>query len=106
MAGDPFTAIASFMENTVGSSGKLKIRRGTVLTVEPLTIDVGGITAEGDELQVNAAMLEHLVLIVPTNPNQSSFEAMVTPKLLKGDKVLLLTEDDQLFHVLCKEVGV
>ena len=82
------------------------MRRGEVLKVNPLEIDVGGITASGDELQVNASMLEQSETIVPVNPEQSSFEAKVTPKLSPGDNVLLLTTDDQVFYVLCKVVSI
>ena len=55
---------------------------------------------------VNSALLEHNESFAPTGENPPSFEAKVTPKLAVGDTVILLTEDDQLFFVLCKVVSV
>lgn len=106
MEGDPFAAIAQIIENLGGNTGRLIMRRGTIITVTPLTIDVGGITASGSELRINAAMLEHKETVVPTGVEPPSFEASVTPKLSKGDTVITLTEDDQVFYILCKVVSV
>ena len=106
MEGNPFAAIAQIIEDTGGSAGRLIMRRGTILTVTPLTIDVGGITASGSELRINSAMLEHNETVVPTGVEPPSFEAAVTPKLSKGDTVIALTEDDQVFYILCKVVSV
>ena len=113
MEGDPYTILAGLFDmsnKNDGSGAGLTLRRGTVLTVTPLKIDVkgraGSITASGSELMINELMLEHTENLVPTGETPAEFEARVTPKLTAGDTVLLLTEDDQVFYVLCKVVTI
>jgi len=111
MEGNPFAELAEMLPEQQGkksgsNTGKLIMRMGTVLTVTPLTVDVGGITASGNELRVNSAMLEHTETVVPSGETPPGFEASVTPVLSVGDTVLVLTEDDQLFYISCKVVSV
>lgn len=89
MEENPYSEIAGMLQ---APDGVLIMRRGTVLKVTPLTIDVGGIKILGDELQVNSTVIEQMV----SEP----------PRILKGDTLLLLTTDDQVFNVLCKVVNV
>lgn len=110
MDSNPYSRFADMIKNPKGGTssekkgGTLLIRRGTVLTVSPLVIDVEGITASGSELMINASLLPHSESFVPTGMEPPNFEASVTPKLETGDTLLLLTEDDQLFNILCKVV--
>lgn len=103
MEDNPFSAFAQKLNRT---DRGLIVRRGVIKSVSSLSIDVGGITANGRELMVNTSLLEHYESFVPTGQAPPRFEAKVTPKLFVGDTVLLLTEDDQLFYVLCKVVSV
>lgn len=103
MEDNPFSAFAQKLNRT---DRGLIARRGVIKSVSSLAIDVAGITASGTELMVNSTLLEHVESFVPTGKDPPSFEAKVTPKLSAGDTVLLLTEDDQLFYVLCKVVSV
>ena len=102
MEDNPFSAFAQKLNRT---DRGLIVRRGVIKSVTSLSIDVGGITANGRELMVNSALLEHEECFILTGDEPSSFEAKVTPKFSVGDTVLLLTEDDQLFYVLCKVVS-
>ena len=110
MEDDPYSSLAGMLGGKKGSGAGLVMRRGTVLTVTPLKIDVksraGSITASGSELMINELMLEHTERLVPTGETLAAFVAQVTPKLTAGDTVLMLTEDDQLFYVLCKAVTI
>ncbi len=113
MEGNPYSAMAGLFgisNKNDGFGAGLTMRRGSVLTVTPFTIDVkgraGSITASGSELMINESLLEHTENLVPTGETPAPFEAKVTPKLAAGDTVLLLTEDDQLFYVLCKAVTI
>ena len=110
MEDDPYSTLAGMWGGKKSSGTGLTMRKGTVLKVSPLAIDVkgraGSITASGSELMINELMLEHAESLAPTGETPVPFEAKVTPKLSAGDTVLLLTEDDQLFYVLCKAVTI
>lgn len=80
MEDNPYSKI---MEMAQPQNAGLIMRRGTVRSISPLVIDVAGITISGDELYVNSDIL-----------------------FAHGDTVIMLTEDDQTFYVLCKVVGV
>lgn len=102
MEGNPYSKLANMFGGE--KVGALILRRGSVRTVQPLSIDVGGITANSNELMINSAMLTHEEQVVPIGAEPPSFTAKVTPKLSAGDSVILLTEDDQTFYVVCKVV--
>lgn len=109
---NPYSRFADMIKNpkretsSEKKSGALLMRRGTVLTVSPLVIDVEGIAVSGNELMINAALMPHSESFSPTGLEPPNFEATVTPKFEAGDTVLLLTEDDQLFYVICKAVSL
>jgi len=84
MEGNPY---ARFWEAFNNPGAGLIPRQGSVLRVSPhIEINVkskgGGITVSGTELMINADL-----------------------SLTAGENVLLLTEDDQLYFVLCKVVS-
>lgn len=119
MEDNPYTKLAGMMGNE-NTDGQLGLRVGTVLSMEPPKIAVGGIEADADMLRWNANLLAHRQTV--TAPaGQLSISAScgygshsgaavtggtlvetVKPEIKNGDSVLTLTEDDQTFFVLCK----
>lgn len=84
MEGNPYSAFAAaFAPREQGG-----FFVGTVTSAEPLQVDVGGISVSGGSLWVNEALgkLPELALKA-------------------GDQVVLLSEDDQVFYLLCKVVS-
>ena len=83
---------------------------GEVITAQPLAVDIGGITAQGKSLWVNELLLAPPVEAAVRLPGYDIAESngTITPKepfLHPGDRVLLLTDDDQVFYLMCKVVG-
>ena len=136
MKGDPFSGLYNLMR-TAGQedapTGAALLRRGTVRTVSPLTIDVAGTTQEADRFYIcdrlTAGHAENLTVsgdrvsgaldvsaaFVPGDrasmtifDGAAAFKAVATqdgPVLQAGDEVLLLTADDQTFYILDKVVS-
>ncbi|WP_312611377.1 DUF2577 family protein [Oscillibacter sp.] len=136
MNGDPFSGLYNLMR-TAGQedapTGAARLRRGTVLTVSPLTIDVAGTTQEADRFYISHRLIaghtEKLTVsgsgvsgaldISASCPMGShddmsilrgtvALNAVATqdgPVLQAGDEVLLLTTDDQTFYIIDKVVS-
>lgn len=84
-------------------------KAGKVLSVSPLQVDIGGIVAEGEKLWVNDALLLESLEAEITLPSKDISEKDGTikrkkPYLQTGDRVLLLSDDDDVFYLLCKVV--
>jgi hypothetical protein len=79
MQDNPFS---KFVELFKRDDVKLRMYRGTVTSKTPLEMSIAGITVSGSELLLNAT----LVLDI-------------------SDTVLVLSEDNQLFYVICKVVA-
>ncbi len=86
---------------------------GTVTSAEPLQVDVGGISVSGGSLWVNAALIQRDYdgeIFLPSHPDgafsepHGAFTLKELP-LAAGDRVVLLTEDDQVFYLVCKVVS-
>lgn len=125
MEDNPYSSLAGMMKS---DGNQMVLYQGVVVKKSPLTISVAGITVSGDELRVNAAMLEQSVAVKEANISGSlsasvncgvgtisqmtitggtlTTTALIIPNLAVGDTVLLLTTDAQQFFVLCKVVGV
>ena len=118
MEDNPYTKLAGMM-GEANTGGQLRLRVGTVLSMEPPKIAIGGIEADADMLRWNANLLAHRQTV--TSPaGQLSISAScgygshsgaavtggtltetVKPEIQNGDSVLTLAEDDQTFFVLC-----
>ncbi|WP_369284015.1 DUF2577 family protein [Oscillibacter sp. GMB15532] len=136
MKGDPFSGLYNLMR-TAGQedapTGAARLRRGTVRTVSPLTIDVAGTTQEADRfyishrltadhaekltvsgdrisgaLDVSAGFIPGDRASMTISDGAAVFKAVATqddPVLQEGDEVLLLTADDQTFYIIDKVVS-
>lgn len=104
------------------------MRTGVVVSVSPLVVSTGGITLSGSDLLVNADLLPRTRQVQLTEP-EGTIEAMATGAasgtlildleeagvlctaveqdgaLAVGDRVVLLSEDNNVFVVLCKVVS-
>lgn len=113
MEDNPYSKFVSLFQP---SDNRLSLFRGKVIKIVPLTIDAAGITLSGNELMVNAELLERDISIsdisgsISTDSSELTItdgevEAKCMPNISAGDTVLLLTLDQQLFYVLCKVVS-
>lgn len=92
-------------------------RLGLVLSALPLTVQCGGIVLDREDLLVNEALLrghkeqlelqeiagtlhDHPVTGGPLSATSELTEPLLSP----GDQVALLTEDNQIFALLCRVV--
>ena len=119
MEDNPYSLFAQLMKPP---ETQLKLYKGEVIKISPLTINAAGIELSGNELMVNAAMLKHNASVSMVDVSGSlsaspvdtltissgniSATSEIFPDLAIGDSVLLLTTDAQLFYVLCKVVNV
>jgi len=114
MEDNPYSLLAQIMRP--GTGRQIALYRGRVIKASPLEVDVAGITVSGAELMVNAEMVPYAADLdlddVSGGLNGQAVSgslnaaAQIRPTLAAGDTVLLLTEDQQLFYILCKVVSV
>lgn len=116
MPGDPIDRILDTMRRTgwqAGHKGALILRHGTVLTTDPLTVDVAGTTQTADHFYIADRLLQgHTEAVTITGLTSTTGavdgdEATLAarePVLQSGDLVLLLTDDDQIFYLIDKVV--
>ena len=130
--GDPFSIMAQAFSP---SAPDFNFRFGVIIGASPLSVEVGGLTIESDSLWINEALLEiprkadfegedvqikdpsstvNLPELYAGTANISMPAASVQGKdglftfkepLKAGDRVLLLSDQDQVFYILCKVVS-
>lgn len=137
MKGDPYSRLVSLMREagrSKGPVGPVHLRLGTVVSADPLAVDVAGTPQEAARFYISHRLVkEHWELLrldctgvaeqftlsvsCPISAHSgdpgSSSGSLYTPHcvatqaepvLKRGDEVLLLTEDDQIFFVIDKVV--
>lgn len=106
MTGNPYSEMARVF--TSAESG-ISLRFGIVTGVSPLTVNVGGLTVSGDALFCNAALLpepQKAEIHLPGSQIDEPNGSITFPESLKaGDRVLLYSDHDQVFYILCKVVS-
>jgi hypothetical protein len=126
MEDNPYSALAGAFGGS-GSAGGPRLRIGTVTSISPLTISIGGLPVGITELRWNAQLLAHKQTARVSEPNGSLNVYAVCPysshssatinggtltetqditpdPIRTGDQYLTYSEDDQTFVVLCKVV--
>ncbi len=131
MEGDAFEKLYRLMRQAGGEesrAGGLRLRLGTVRGADPLRVDVGGTEQEAGRFYIAERLLQgsreqvtlsggsggftanggsHSVsLVADTLRISDTALTRAEPVLRPGDRVLLLTEDDQTFYLLDKVVHV
>ena len=137
MREDPYSEMIGLMREAVGPKGPVgpaHLRLGTVVSADPLAVDVAGTPQEAARFYISHRLVkEHQELLrldcadvaeryslsvsCPISAHggspASSSGTLYTPRcvatqaepvLKPGDEVLLLTEDDQIFFVIDKVV--
>lgn len=108
MDGNPFCEVARAFSPPDTS---VRLRFGTVTSISPVTVDVGGLTITGETLYINPELLEREQEADFSFPGfheeSTSQTGTVTLKkpLEAGDRVLLYSDDDQVFYILCRMVS-
>lgn len=137
MREDPYSGFVRLMQEAgqpKSPVGPVHLRLGTVLSADPLAVDVAGTTQEAGRFYISHRLVkehqellrldcsgvkEKFTLSVPCpvsahsgHPGSSDgslytphcVAVQAEPVLKTGDEVLLLTEDDQIFFVIDKVV--
>lgn len=137
MREDPYSELAGLMREAAqpqGPVGSAHLRLGTVISADPLKVDVAGTSQEAARFYISHRLVkEHQELLRldctgvteqfsltascplsahPGWPGSSSgtlntpncVATQAEPVLKPGDEVLLLTEDDQIFFIIDKVV--
>ena len=128
MQDNPYMAMLAGIKQQVQAGSFPPMRTGVVVSASPLAVNTGGITLSGADLLVSADLLprtRQVKLIEPSGTIEGkasgaangtlsielqTADAIYTAEeqngaLAIGDRVALLTEDNNTFVVMCKVVG-
>lgn len=85
------------------------IRIGDVVGVEPLAVSVGGLTVSGGALFCNAGLLPELqkaeIRLPGSQIDEPGGSVTFSEPLKAGDRVLLYSDNDQTFYLICRVVN-
>lgn len=105
MQGDPYSVLVQAL--TKEQNAPL-LRFGTVESVSPMRIGIGGISIGGDSLYLNAELtgdVQDISLTLPASGiSEQSGQLQYHEPLKTGDRVLCYSDDDQVFYLICKVV--
>lgn len=129
MKENPYSAMAGLMAEAgrpKGLAKPIRLLRGTVLSADPLKVDVAGTVQEAERFYISHRLLNgheetvslkggaggfdanggtHKVsLVADTLTVEGTVMRQAEPVLKPQDEVLLLTEDDQYFYLIDKVV--
>ena len=124
---NPYNVILNTVRRDVAERSRSPIRLGTVLTAAPLTVQAGGLVLTAEDLLVNADLLGYTepavalggltgtlavsascsdggsINSITVKPSALTAASLAHPaRLAAGDRVVLLSEDDQTFLIICK----
>lgn len=95
MDGDPFARILDTLSGDTPDN-PLWMRVGTVVSRDPLSVKVADLTQKKDALRLDKRLKEALA---------SELNLGIEKTLASGSRVLLLTQDDQIFYIVCEVVS-
>lgn len=101
MAADPPLDPRETSANTEGTT--VRLREGKVVSTQPLCVQIAGLKLPAKELKINERLTRGAKWTLK-HPEEIEVE-QTKLDLEEGDKVLLLTSDDQLFYIVMKVVG-
>ncbi len=107
MEGNPYARMLGLFQSE-DSGGTCRLRLGRVVRAKPLGVRTAGIELPPEALRVNWALTEGAAWSLHLTESEGGGEvraAQREPALAPGDRVLLLTEDDQRFYLICKVVN-
>lgn len=84
----------------------LFFRLGTVSALSPLTVETGGARIGGAQLFCNSFLLpEDQAMELTVSGQKLTGSIRFSQPLKAGDRVILCSDDDQVFYILCKVVS-
>lgn len=114
MAADPPLNLEETSAKEEGAAVRLRV--GKVKSVKPLTVNAAGLTLPTESLRVNERLTKGAKWRVKLKSKQPDFRSSTSGTvedaeaeqleldLEKDDRVLLLTQDDQIFYIVMKVV--
>lgn len=114
MAADPPLNLEETSAKEEGAAVRLRV--GKVKSVKPLTVNAAGLTLPTESLRVNERLAKGAKWRVKLKSKQLDFRSSTSGTvedaeteqleldLEKDDRVLLLTQDDQIFYIVMKVV--
>lgn len=114
MEDNPYSKLIGMMRRQGKKAVPLTFSTGIVLSVSPLSVQIGGLTMSGSELLVNPQLLPgyirkaHMTDVRPPDPpgEFTCLAELTDAEIKSGDTVAVLTLDGgQQFIVLCKVVS-
>lgn len=100
MDGNAYIRILETVHRDTPGAG-IRLHRGVVCQSMPLRVSVAGLDLPADIIYINAALVKSST---SDGVETDVIAERASPALELGDQVLLITEDDQIFYVLCKVV--
>ena len=94
MDGDPFARIIEALRGEMPTI-PLWMREGEVLSRDPVSVKVAGLKPPREQLMID----KHLKDTVARELSKG-----ITQTLMPGSRVLMLTQDDQTFYIICEVV--
>lgn len=120
MEGNPYSTIVEIFKGIAKDQIPVTFRTGKIVSVSPLRVETGGIVLESQEVYVNHELINNsqrnIVFDVTSsdikiNGEDVSMTGEMTGSsksddfgFAVGDRVVLLTEGDTTFYLLCKVV--
>lgn len=95
MDGDPFARIIDALSGDT-SDNPLQMRFGTVVSRDPMSVKVADLTQKKDALRLDKRLKDMVEFEISHG---------ISKTLMPGSRVLLLTQDDQIFYIVCEVVS-
>ena len=95
MDGDPFARIIEALSGDT-SDNPLLMRFGTFVSRSPLSVKVADLTQKKDALRLDKRLRDAVTAEIAEG---------ISKTLVPGSRVLLLTQDDQIFYIVCEVVS-
>lgn len=120
MEDNPFSVLVGEIKNMSREQTPVTFRVGRVVSASPLRVETGGIVLEPSEIYINNMLT--VGFTKPTDIHINSGNLQINGEssaisghmsgeiqtrdniLLVGDRVIMLTESDTTFYILCKVV--
>lgn len=95
MDGDPFARIIDALSGDTPDN-PLLMRFGTVVSRNPMSVKVADLTQKKDALRLDKRLKDAVTAEIAEG---------ISKTLVPGSRVLLLTQDDQVFYIVCEVVS-
>ena len=122
MEGNPYSIIVDTFKRMAKEQVPVTFRIGRIVSVSPLRVETGGIVLESREVYVNHELINNSQRNIVFNITSSDMkingeDVNLTGEMTGsskcddfgfavGDRVVLLTESDVIFYLLCKVVKI